>query len=393
MKYFFTIPFFVFASATFAENELYEETDLPISPIEVGKPQKLELHPAKFTLSGPRSHMQLMLTGHYADGSSADLTRAATFTVSNQAIAKVHQHGTVTGLANGTSQIKVSSGGAQATMELTVQGIQEAAPVSFLHETLPVLSKAGCSMGACHGAPNGKGGFRLSLRAFDPTLDYKTIVDEEFGRRINLLEPRNSLLLAKPLNEIAHEGGQRLKDGDFEKETLLNWIQEGCQVDKDPAKCTGIRISPANGAFLRRPHHVQQFRVEADFSDGSIKDVTHLAVFESSDEKVCKVSRHGLAVGLQRGEAAVIVRYLEHIESALLGFVEDVPGFEWKAPDPANYVDEHVYAKLQQFQYLPGQLCSDEVFLRRVYLDVTGLLPPPEVATQFLRDKSPGKRA
>ena len=200
-------------------------------------------------------------------------------------------------------------------------------------------------------------------------------------------------MLAKPLTEVSHQGGQRLKKTDAEYQLLRDWITEGTQIDADAAKCESIRVTPNVNTFRRSPHHVQQFRVEAKFSDGSVRDVTHLSVFESSDEKVCQVSRHGLAVGLTRGEAAVIVRYLDKITSTLMGFVEDVPGFVWRAPKPESFIDRHVQAKLKQFRYHPAGLASDEVFLRRVYLDVTGLLPSPEKAKAFLADKAKDKRA
>lgn len=385
---------FLLATASFArsENELYEESKLKIETIQVGDPVKLEVSPTSFTLDGKRQQLQLIVTGFYADGSVADLTRAANYTLKQPEIAKVNARGAVAPKANGQTVIQAKVGDASIEMSLTVKNAQADDPVSFHFQTLPILSKTGCSMGACHGSPHGKGGFRLSLRAFDPELDYRTIVEEEFGRRVNLLEPEQSLLLAKPVNDIAHGGGQRLRLNDQEYQRLIEWIREGCQVDPEPAKCTSIHLEPDAGRFLRRPHHIQQLRVTASFDDGSTRDVTHLAVFESSDETVCKVSRHGLAVGQRRGEAAVIVRFLDQIESNVLSFVETVPDFEWQAPAPKNYVDELIYKRLKQFQYLPSKLCDDEVFLRRIHLDLTGLLPSVEQSAAFLADSSPAKR-
>ena len=396
MTTFFPRPFLLtllFPLCLTAENELYEEAALPIAPIEVGDPDRLELRPPAFTLSGTRQRLQLQVTAYYPNGEKADLTRAVSFRVENSEVAAVDAFGRVAPKADGETKLVVEAGGLRAETALTVRGAGKPSPVSFRSQVLPVFSKTGCSMGACHGAPHGKGGFRLSLRASDPALDLKTITLEEFGRRVNLVEPERSLLLAKPQTEVSHEGGQRLRPSDLERHLLLDWIREGCVDDEEAPSCVGIRITPSDGAFLRRPHHVTQFRVEADFADGSVRDVTHLSVFESSDEKVCKVSRRGLAVGLQRGEAAVIVRYLSRVRSVLLGFVEDVEGFSWKAPAPANYVDERVYAKLKRFQYLPSEPCDDETFLRRLHLDLTGLTPSPERVLRFLEDEAPDKRA
>ena len=387
------ILFGVLVTNAFAENELHEEADLPIQSIVIGRPDRIEVQPEAFKLTGSRQRVQFIVTGVYPNGERADLTRAAGYQVQNKHVGMVDARGAFVPASNGSTQVHMTVGGLTASTSITVTNVDEPEAISFHHHTLPVLSKAGCSMGACHGAPHGKGGFRLSLRAFDPALDYKTIVEEEFGRRVNMLEPEQSLLLVKPQTVIAHEGGQRLSNNDLEYDLLLNWIKEGCRVDNEVSKCIGIRITPSNGRFLRRPHHVQQFRVVADFADGTVRDVTHLAVFESSDDKVCKVSRHGLAVGLQRGEAAVIVRYLEYIESSLISFVQDVPDFVWDAPTPTNYIDEHVYAKLKRFQYLPSKPSEDEVFLRRVYLDVTGLLPTLEQTNAFLEDQAKDKRS
>lgn len=387
------IALLTFNGCLFAENELNEESALPIDAIQAGHPERIEVHPGAFTLGGSRQRLQLIVTAHYPNGETADLTRAATYTIAEPTLATGNERGSFQPLANGQTKIEVRVGALSTNMTLTIEQMESPEPVSFLFHTLPVLSKTGCSMGACHGAPHGKGGFRLSLRAFDPKLDYRTLVEEEFGRRVNLLEPKRSLMLAKPRTEIAHEGGQRLRDGDHEQQVLIDWIAGGCVANMEEPKCTGIRITPSHGEFRRRPHHVQQFRVEADFEDGAVRDVTHLAVFECSDETVCKVSRHGLAVGIRRGEAAVIVRYLEHIESSLLSFVDDLPDFVWKALPPANYVDEHVYEKLRQFQYLPSDHCTDEVFIRRVYLDLTGLLPTPEQVRTFFDHDATDKRA
>ena len=109
--------------------------------------------------------------------------------------------------------------------------IEAPAPVSFKNETQMALTKAGCNMGACHGSPSGKGGFRLSLRAYDPELDIMTVRSEFFGRRTNIMEPGESLLLRKPLMEVAHGGGKRLKKGDPAHKVLEQWIGEGLRLD------------------------------------------------------------------------------------------------------------------------------------------------------------------
>ena len=153
---------------------------------------------------------------------------------------------------------------------LNVTNQKSKEPVSFYYEALPALSKAGCAAGGCHGAPHGKGEFRLSLWGFDPVSDQHTIINEEFGRRVNLIEPEKSLLLAKPRNDVAHEGGLRLRDSDTEHEVLVNWIKSGCHVEEStPLHWDTTRTG--EDLALKRPHHTQQFRVEAMFDDGSLR--------------------------------------------------------------------------------------------------------------------------
>ena len=375
------------------ESAQHEESDLPITPLQVGTPERIEVSPSEFTVSGPRDQLQLVVTGHYANGEIADLTRAATLKFSSQGVAEAGERGSIKPLADGETNVAVSVGDCTKSMSLNVTNQKSKEPVSFYFEALPALSKAGCAAGGCHGAPHGKGEFRLSLWGFDPASDQYTIINEEFGRRVNLIEPEKSLLLAKPRNDVAHEGGLRLRDSDVEHEVLVNWIKSGCHVENKPPRCTEIRLTPGEDLALKRPHHTQQFRVEAMFDDGTCKDITHLASYESSDEKICRVSRHGLAVGMGRGEAAVIVRYLEYVQSTIVSFVEDVPDLTWETETPSNYVDELIYAKLEKFKYLPSGLSGDSEFFRRVHLDLTGLLPEPEQVSEFLDSSVPDKRS
>ena len=364
-----------------------------LEPINVGTPARLEIFPASIKLTGPRSRMQIVVTAHYADGSIQDLTRASQATLSDTAIATLDNM-VVRPLKDGATEIIVSAGGQQAKATLEVTGYAAAQPVSFEYETLAALSKQGCNSGACHGSPSGKGGFRLSLRAFDPTVDTLTLIREDLGRRTNPLNPDESLLLNKPLMRVPHGGGMKLKKNEPAYAILRQWIAEGCKPDAaGAARCVKIEVHPPSGRLLKRPAHTQQLCVLAHFSDGSVRDVTDLACYSSSDTMVADVNAAGLIVSADRGEAAIIVRYLEHVETTFLTFVKDIPGFAWNSPPPANYIDDLVYAKLKQLQYLPSGTCSDEEFLRRVYCDVIGQLPTIEETQAFLIDHSPDKRS
>jgi hypothetical protein len=194
--------------------------------------------------------------------------------------------------------------------------------------------------------------------------------------------------------QVAHRGGLKLRRDDESYRLLLDWIGQGCKFDPQGAPTlTGIRVEPAVRRILKWPAHTQQLRVTADFSDGSQKDITRLAMYSSSEEALATVNETGLVVGGGRGQVGISVRFLENVETCYLTFVRDVPGFEWKAPAPANYVDTLVFERLRLLQYLPSETCTDAEFLRRVSQDVTGLLPSVEASRAFLADTSPGKRA
>jgi hypothetical protein len=379
-------------AALLASGPVHAE-DLKLEPINVGTPARIEVFPAAIKIAGARRKMQLVVTGHYGDGTLQDLTRAAQFATNNAAVAAV-ENAIAVPKGDGAAEIVVTVGGQEAKIPVEVSGFAAAQPVSFEFETLAALSKQGCNSGACHGSPSGKGGFRMSLRAFDPTVDKLTLIREDLGRRTNPLNPDESLLLNKPLMKVPHGGGMKLKKSDPAFALMRQWIAEGCQPDKaDAPRCVKIEVHPPTGRVLKRPAHTQQLAVLAHFADGTIRDVTETAVYTTSDSMVAEVNEKGLVVGHDRGEAAVIIRYLEHVESCFLTFVKDIEGFVWSNPPSANYVDDLVYAKLQQLKYLPSGLCSDEEFLRRVHLDVIGQLPTLEETQAFLADGTPEKRA
>lgn len=354
--------------------------------------ERIEVYPAEVRLAGVREQAQLIVTGHYADGSIQDLTRAAAISTANAEVVTVQ--GTVAfPAANGEASLNVDVDGKTAAVKVVVENQDQPQPVSFLYDTLAALSKNSCNAGACHGSPSGKGGFRLSLRAFDPKLDELTLIREDFGRRTNSLDPDNSLLLLKPLMKVAHGGGRQIRADDPAYAVIRDWIAEGCQMDTaEAARPVRIDVYPKSGRVLKKPAVQQQLSVWAHYSDGSVRDVTPLAVYSSSDVEVADVDRHGLVEGQKRGEVAVVVRYLEFIESSFITFIEDVEDFVWNDPQVNNYIDDAVDQKLMQLKYLPSDLCTDEEFIRRVYLDVIGILPTLEEVTAFAADQDPNKR-
>jgi hypothetical protein len=324
------------------------------------------------------------VTGQFG-GTERDLTRDATYQSSAPKVATV-KNGRVVPLSSGKTLLTLGYAGRTLQVPVTVTAFEQADPIRFKFETLPVLTKQGCANGSCHGSPHGKGGFSLSLFGYDPRIDQVSLTRDGFNRRINVLEPAESLILKKPQLEVPHVGGKRLRKTDAAYGVLRNWVYEGARTDLPATDCERIEIRPGASRVLRAPYLKQQVSVLAYFTDGTSRDVTPIASFESSQPTVASVDANGLITGHGRGQAAVSIRYLDQLESFYVTVVEDVPGFAWKPQPEHNWIDQLVNAKLRQLQYLPASTCTDEVFLRRLYLDLTGLLPSPEATRTFLTD-------
>lgn len=264
--------------------------------------------------------------------------------------------------------------------------------VSFRNDVMAVLSKAGCNAGACHGNANGKAGFKLSLRGENPELDFAALSHDQFNRRIDLIEPVQSLLLQKPTTQLAHEGGQRFKTNSWEFQVLLNWIAQGASNDTaTAAKLDKLEVTPLEMVRVE-PKREVQLSARATFTDGRSRDVTAIAVYESANP-IVKITAGGLVQSELPGETTVLVRYLDRQVPVRLAFVPARPDFVWAAPRPNNYIDRFVFAKLERVRMNPSEMCSDEAFVRRAYLDLLGIVPSAEEARRFVLDPGSTKRS
>ena len=285
-----------------------------------------------------------------------------------------------------------------AVVLLSTVGFAEPPP-SFLRDVMPVLSKSGCNAGTCHGNAKGKGGFALSLRGFNPAADHASITDELAGRRISRNNPQFSLLLQKPLAEAPHMGGKRFDRDSWQYSVLKQWIEAGAPGPAtDEPKTTNLIVKLGEEVFnghqvvLVEPQASLQFHVTAEFSDGSKRDVTHIAVYEVAN-LTASASPDGLVKRKDFGETTVMVSYLNQQVGVPIAFVPTRPDFAWNSPSPANLIDEHVFDKLQRLRTNPSDLCDDHVFLRRAYVDLLGMLPTAEEARAFVADESSEKRS
>lgn len=356
------------------------------------RPAQLTVAPAEIVLQGPRARQPLLATGSFGGQGDADFTAAATYESLKPEIASVGPGGVVTPKADGTAEIVVRHANLEARAQVTVRGMAEPAPIDFRTDVIAALSRSGCNQGACHGSPQGKNGFRLSLRGYDPDLDLHTLTRELGARRVNVQAPDESLLLLKGAGQVRHGGSVAFNPADPAFRTIRDWITEGCRPSPASNKLTRLEVLP-EARQLHTASPRQQVIVRAHFEGGAVRDVTELAVFSSSNSALAPVSADGVVQFRKTAEAAILVRYLDQIVSARLTYVRRDPEFTFTAPPAANYVDDHVFAKQRALQLTPAPLASDVVFLRRVYLDVIGTLPTEAEAREFLDSRDPDRRA
>ena len=319
-----------------------------------------------------------------------DQTRAVEWVSLNPEIAQVSTKGRR--LFPGPTEPRRSSPAwaAMSALYRQVRAMEQPAPVSFRRDVIPAFSQASCNMGACHGTPTGKGGFRLSLRGYLPDQDFVILSREAGGRRINPMAAETSLILRKPLGEVAHEGGLRLARNSKSYEFLHDWIKEGAKDDPGAPAAVSLEILPES-RVLNAPASTQQVVVLVRGADKSVRDVTPICYYDSSNPAIAEVDADGYVRFKSRGEVAIIAHYLNLVANVRLTHLVEVPGFVQAEVPHDNLIDQAVFEKLNRMRIAPSEVCSDREFIRRVYLDVIGILPTPEEVREFLAD-SPATR-
>lgn len=366
----------------------------PGRPVELrvqaaGTEEKDAGRPAR--LVGPEARLQVVVTGRTADGRLRDLTHKVQYAVEPAGVVEAGKSGFLVPKANGKAVLKVSMpGGPEASVEITVERVDDPPPLSFPNHITPIFTKLGCNAGGCHGKSGGQNGFRLSLLGFEPPDDYEYLVKESFGRRLLPSAPEHSLLLLKGTGMLPHGGGERLRKDSHDYRLLLRWIRQGMPYGRpDDPRVTALSVYPRHRVL--GPDGRQQLKVTAHYSDGTAEDVTHTARYEPNDKSMAEVDETGHVRMLgQAGEVAIMVRYQDRVAV----FEASVPlgAPVTNLPPVRNFIDEQVFAKLKELGLPPSPLCDDATFLRRVTLDVTGRLPSAEEARRFLADSDPAKR-
>jgi WD40 repeat protein/mono/diheme cytochrome c family protein len=349
--------------------------------------KNLVVEPMAIQMDGPARYAQVVVMAELASGAKIDVTRHATFAFSAP-VAKVNSAGCVTPTQNGHGMLVVSFGAKSANVDVRISGLEKRPVPDFIRDVAPAIARAGCNAGTCHGAQQGKNGFKLSLRGYDPVLDVRALTDDLASRRVNVASPSQSLMLLKPTAAVPHTGGQVIQPDSVYYETLHDWIAAGAHLNLTSPRVASIKVMPVN-PVIETVGARQQVRVVATYTDGGERDVTREAFVESGNTDVVKTvpGQPGLLESLRRGEAAALVRYEGKYAATTLTVMGDRTGFVWENPPANNHIDELAAAKLKRTKTGPSPLTNDYEFVRRVYLDLTGLPPTPEQVQSFVDDK------
>ena len=354
-------------------------------------PDIWQVLPKAITLDGPEATRQITVQQKSPDGLMMDWTHQAKYLVQNPGIARIDETGMVQPVAEGKTMVVVSFQDRRFEIPLEVRGFLNPTPVSFEQQIMPLLTKAGCNSGGCHGKAEGQNGFKLSVFGFDPLADYIALVSESRGRRVMPEAPEKSLLVTKATGQVPHGGGRKLQEGTIPYKALVRWIAEGAQFGTTGFETMDhLEMIPAEQVLgLEGNLQLQAIAVDAK---GNRRCVTAEAEFESNMSTIAGVDRKGwVQASSIPGEAAVLARYLGHVTVCRITIPRK--GASFQRPKEFNLIDRHVFDKLQKLGISPSELASDSMFLRRVYLDMIGTLPTAAEAKNFLQDTSSTKRS
>ncbi len=348
-------------------------------------PSRVELHGAE---ARQRLLVQSVIDGIYGHQAEEGLV----FSSSDEKVVRI-EAGLAVPVGNGQAVVTAKVGDQSSTSAVTVTGMGEPHAWSFRLHVEPVLARASCNSGACHGALAGKGGFKLSLRGYDPLTDHNTITRQARGRRIELSDPGRSLLLAKPSGAIAHKGGLRFEVGSLEYRVLSEWIANGAPPPKaeDPT-LDKLEILPALATL--KPGLSQQVIVLARYSDGHTEDVTRWVKYAATNDAVANVDENGRVKVVGYGEGAVTAWFSSQIVIARVTspYPNQLSPEVFTDAPRRNFIDDLTLKQLARLKLRPSPPLNDSEFIRRASIDTIGTLPTAEEVKAFLADASPDKR-
>ena len=352
-----------------------------VQDITIPKITALKLQPDSLVLVHKRDVRRVLVSGRTEEGYWIDLSRAARFTPTSSTV-QIDSEGYLHPIEAGTTKITVSVSGKSVDLPVTVRSVDEP-PISFVRDIMPTISKIGCNAGTCHGAAKGKNGFKFSLRGYDPDFDYQSLIHDISGRRFNRAFPEQSLMLRKPTADVPHKGGQVIKPDSRNYRLFRQWIAEGVVSDvKSTKRVERLEVSPKS-VEIAIPGMTQQMLVIAHYPDGETRDVTRDTIYTSSASEVATVTDDGFVTAVRRGETSILTRYEGAYGANAVIVMGDRSGFQWVETPEYNEIDTLVHNKLKRLKILPSELCTDEAFIRRVYLDLIGLPPTPSQVRAF----------
>ncbi len=361
--------------------------------LEARAAESVALFPTESNISTPQSRQRLILQEVERGEVGRQVVSAIEWSSSDPEVATV-DNGVITPVHDGQATITAKSGAQTATAKVTIRGMTAPFAWSFRNHVEPVLAKLGCNSGACHGALAGKGGFRLSLRGYDPATDYFNMVKQDRGRRVEFADPGRSLILAKPSGAIAHKGGVKFATNSPEYRILSEWVAAGASPPTEAdAHVDRLEILP-----VRSVQHVgqsQQVIVRARYSDGRTEDVTRWVKWSSADESVARVDESGKTQVIGPGEGAIVAWYASRLAIARVTVPYEGQPNAGELADrrkPRNFIDEHIDKQLARLNLPASSACTDAEFVRRAYVDTIGRPPTSDEAKAFLADEKPAKR-
>ena len=360
-------------------------------PAAVAPQVNLSVFPETIKLDTGRDYQNVIAVVRRADDVTLDVTDTVQWTLANEKFAKLDGNQVVP-VSDGATELICKFGPTEIRVPVQITRSTEKLPISFEKDIVPILTRSGCNTGSCHGAARGKDGFMISLFGYDPAGDYNRITREIGMRRINLAVPEESLFLTKSTGKVVHTGGKLFDENSVYYNMILEWLQAGAPADPTPPpKVASLEISPPQ-AVSEGEGSKQRYIAVATYSDGNTRDVTNLSAFMTNNETSAAIDADGNVIAGSRGEAFIMARFETKTEGRqAIVLPKDL---QYTVPEvKGNYIDQLVGKKLNQLRISPSGLCTDEEFLRRITIDITGQLPTEDEYRQFMNDVGADKRA
>jgi hypothetical protein len=368
-------------------------TILLVTPLTVvaEDPIALRVFPADVHLTTVRDRQSLIVQAEYASGLTQDVTSEAKYALADETFVRF-ENATLYPKADGASKLMVSFANHQIEVPIVVASAVDDPAISFRMDVMPIFMKAGCNTGSCHGAKSGKDGFRLSLFGYDPNSDHHRLTRELGGRRINLASYDHSMVLTKSAGIVPHTGGGRFPKDSEMYDTLVRWHDAGAPNDAgEVPTVVAVELYPPT-AVLDGQGTTQKLTVRAKYSDGTDRDISSLAFFSSNNDNSATVAQDGTVTAEKRGESFIMARFDTHTVGVHFITLPKGLDFAWKETPENNYIDTLMHDKFRKLRIQPSEVCTDEEFLRRVSIDITGNLPTVEDYQRFMASDDPKKR-